>query len=99
MSNIPKYKITFGHGGMAIDHEDAMGKFTFIFDVDSTRYTQELKLNAKAAKEKLFVERLPLKGMKIWECRTEADREHLALMLKRVKEHLCSLGYESEVVD
>ena len=88
MKNHPEYKMAFGRRGRTVDYEDALGKFTFVFDVDYSA------TRTKGQKEKLLVSKVALKDMKVWQCQTEADREHLALMLERVKEYLISLGYD-----
>ncbi len=94
MSNIPEYKVVFGRHGRTVDYEDALGKFTFVFEIDIDEY------KAKGTTKKLLLDGggVPLKDMKVWEFQTQADREHMALMLERVKQYLLSLGYQVDVL-
>ena len=84
--------MAFGRHGRTVDYEDALGKFTFVFDTDPSA------TKTKGLREKLLVTNGALKDMKVWQCQTEADREHLTLMLERVKEYLISLGFDADVV-
>ena len=96
MNNIPGYKMAFGRAGRTVDYADDQGNFTFVFDCKIDTNGKE---RTKGGKETLLLERVPLKNMGTWKDQTQADREHLAIMLARVKEYLCSLGYEVEVVE
>jgi len=91
MSNTPEYKMFFGRRGLTVEHEDKSGNFTFVFDTDPGQN------GLKGVKERLILSKIPLKDMKVWECQTQADREHLALMLERVQQYLSALGYDSKV--
>jgi hypothetical protein len=81
----------FGRQGLAVDYEDASGNFTFVFDLDP------IDPGGKGEKEKLLISRWPLKNMKLWWSKEQVDRDHVVIMLKRVREYLRSLGYECRV--
>jgi hypothetical protein len=93
MNDSPEYKVRFGRDAWTIDYEDTLGEFTFVFDADISEY------DAKGFTKRLLLQGgPPLKDMKVMECQTQADREHVALMLERVRQYLASLGYEVVVV-
>lgn len=92
MNNATEYKVSFSDEAWTLLYEDMLGKFKFTFEGDYDEY------RSKRATKTIFLDQRPIQNMKIFECRTPADRERIALILERVQQYLLSLGYQVKIV-
>ena len=91
MKCVREYTVKFGSMAWTIDYEDESGRYSFVFESDFDEYQK------KGTTKKIFLYQLPSKDAKAVEFPSQKEREHLSLLVERVKQFLLSIGYVVEL--
>ena len=83
------FSVEFGREAWTLLYKDAQGSFIFTEEPDIAEF------QAKGTTKRVFLSNNGLTGdYKIFEPRTDAERQRLALVRSRVVQYLSSCGYE-----